>query len=100
MSALREEVYTEYCPQARAETFFENGKCRFCHTDHKLASKLTRTQRQVLSLLARGHTPKQIGAQLALNYNNLHSQMREARLICGAKTQEQLVAMLAREGSV
>lgn len=100
MPATLVAVPTEYCPSARMEAYFEDGKCTFCHTDHKLASKLTRSQRQVLRLLASGYTPKQIGAQLALNYNNLHSQMREARLICGAKTQEQLVAMLAREGSV
>lgn len=100
MTALRAEIYTEFCPEARADAIFDGGKCRYCHTDHKVASKLTRSQRQTLRLLAHGHTRQQIAAQLATNYNTLNHQWRDARLIAGAKTTEQLIAMLAREGSV
>lgn len=100
MTALHIEPYTEFCPVARQHAIFEGGKCSFCHTDHKLASKLTKIQRQTLRLLANGNTPKQIGAQMGLNYNTLHHQWRDARLILGAKTTEHLVALLAREGSI
>ena len=100
MSAVATERTIEYCPSARSESFMKNGTCQFCFTDHKLASKLTREQRQILRLLANGQTMKQVSAQLHVNYNTVSHRLRDARLMLDAKTTEHMIALLAREGSI
>jgi len=100
MSAVASERTIEYCPSARAETFMLKGLCQFCFTNHTLAAKLTREQRQILRLLANGQTMKQVSAQLHVNYNTVSHRLRDARLMLDAKTTEHMIAVLAREGSI
>jgi DNA-binding CsgD family transcriptional regulator len=99
VAAVETDRRWEYCPDAHADALMVNGVCRFCRGNHKLAARLTKQQRQAVRLLANGNTLKQTAAQLGANYNTLSGDLREARLMVNARTTEQLVALLAREGS-
>lgn len=99
MTATLPAVF-EYCPQARRPCAMEDGQCGFCSTDHKLMSQLPARTRKVLRLLADGYALKAAAGHMHIDYNTCSSVVRDARLMTGARTTEQLMAMLGREGSL
>lgn len=103
MTALVEQT-TEFCPHAKSWAYLDaNGVCGFCNLVHsrpKLADRISKMQLEAFTKLAGGMVPKEVAADFGMNRNTLMGHVRDARLALGARTTEQAIAMLAREGSL
>jgi hypothetical protein len=94
-------VEYRYCPQARQECVWNGSSCDFCGTDHMpMWGRLNAFQRKLILLMAQGYALKAAANHMHVNYNNAAARLRDARLAVGAKTNEQMMVVLTREGSL